>query len=483
MEFKRLLEQIDYLKIKGVAPKEINKVTDSSKDVEKSSLFICVNGCNVKGIDFIREARQRGCSVIVSQEEVETDLCLVLVEDVKRAVSQIAKAFYGNPQEDLRVVGVVGTNGKTTVCHVLSKMLSSGGYEVGITGTIGTYYKGKQYDTKLTTPGCLNLYKLIREMADDGVEVLVMEVSAHAIDQRRIEGISFHSLIFTNCTEDHLDYFEDFERYKLTKKSVFTSGVSKYMIVNSDDQAGREILSTADGKIITYGIENPADVFAIDVNESAGGIEYVINLCDAIYDIKSNLIGRVNVYNTLACSACSAAFGINIHTIAKSLLNIPPVEGRAEPIASVRGCLVFIDYAHTPDGLRQTLTSMKKICKGRLFCLFGCGGNREKQKRSVMGKISGSIADFTVITDDNPRYEDECAIIKQIEEGVMSVTHNYITIKDRRSAIQYALDKVGKNDVLLIAGKGAEKYQEILGERRYFSDKDEVLSYLSLTEA
>ena len=483
MNFNELIKQIEYINIFGNLPRDISTITDNSKNVEKDSLFICVKGNTLDGNKFIKDAEVNGCAVVVSQERVDTKVCNVVVKDVKRAISQLAKAFYGNPQEDIRVVGVVGTNGKTTICHVLSHLLKEGGFEVGITGTIGTYYKDKQYPTELTTPSCLNLYKLLRQMVDDGVEILVMEVSAHAIDQRRIEGIFFHSLIFTNCTEDHLDYFEDFNRYKEVKKSLFKPDCCRYMILNSDDQAGREIMRSATGNVITYGIENPADVFAINVSESERGIEYVINLCDVIYDITCNLFGKVNVYNTLACCACSATFGISTHAIANALLKIKPIEGRAEPVATVNGCKVFIDYAHTPDGLYQTLISMKNICRGKLYCLFGCGGNREVEKRPKMGKIAGELADFTIITSDNPRYEDECAIIRQIEMGIKAVTHSYITIKDRKSAIRYALEKVKNGDLLLIAGKGAEKYQERLGEKIYFSDKEEVLNYTSLTEA
>lgn len=483
MEFEKLISQIEYKEIIGNFPSEITGVFDNSREVCRGSLFICVCGDNINVAKYVKEAEEKGCAAIVSEKRLQTRTCNITVDDAKRAISQIAKAFYDNPQEDMRVVGVVGTNGKTTVCHVLSHLLREGGFEVGVTGTIGTYYKGKRYDSDLTTPSCLNLYKLMREMVDDGVEILVMEVSAHAIDQRRTEGLFFHSLIFTNCTEDHLDYFKSFEKYKEVKKSIFDKSRCRYMIVNSDDEVGREIILSANGRIVTYGIDNPADAFAIDISEDERGIGYVINLFDVIYDISCNLFGKVNVYNTLACCVCSATFGISTHSIASALLKTEPIEGRAQPIASVRGCRVFLDYAHTPDGLYQTLNSMKKICRGKLFCLFGCGGNREKEKRPLMGKISGDIADFTIITSDNPRYEDECAIIRQIENGIKEVSHNYITIKDRRDAIKYALDRVSRGDLLLIAGKGAERYQERLGEKRYFSDKEEVANYLSLTEA
>ena len=362
MELKRIIEQINYEEIIGEMPNEITDITDNSKEVKGGSLFICVKGERCDGSKYIKEVESRGGVVVISDVPICTKLCTIIVNDIKRATAQIAKVFYGNPQEDLRIVGVVGTNGKTTICHVLAKILAEGGFEVGITGTIGTFYKDKAFPTALTTPGCLHLYKLIDELVKEGVEILVMELSAHAIYQRRCEGIYFHSLIFTNCTEDHLDYFEDFERYREVKKSAFIENSSKYMVVNSDDALGVEILSSAKGKIISYGIDNPADVFAIDVEESEKGISYVINLFDVIYDIQSGLFGKFNVYNTLACSAVAATFGISTHVIARALSKVNPIEGRGQLVASHKGCKVFVDYAHTPDGLSKTLSSMKNIC-------------------------------------------------------------------------------------------------------------------------
>ena len=483
MDSFELFKGVDYVEINGTLPSEILDITNNSKEMTKGSLFICEDGHNTSGKNYVSEAERKGCSIIVSCEKLQTSVCNVVVSDVKAATAKLAKNFYGNPQEDMRIIGVVGTNGKTSVSHILSAILKERGYEVGVIGTIGTYYKGEKIESNLTTPDCLSLYKTIYRMASLGIDALVMEISAHAISQRRTEGLYFHSLIFTNCTEDHLDYFENMQRYAQVKKSIFCSDNCRYMVVNSDDELGRDIINSNSKGVISYGIENPADVFAINVNENKNGISYVINLFDVIYDINCKLLGKVNVYNTLAACACSATLGANIYDMANALKKMTFVEGRGELVATVRGATVIVDYAHTPDGLLKTLSSLKKICKGKLYCLFGCGGNREKEKRAKMGEISGKLADFTILTSDNPRFEDECEIIRQIERGVKRVTLKYITVKDRKTAICYALDRLSGEDVLLIAGKGAERYQEILGERRYFSDKDEVMRYQSKTEA
>ena len=241
-------------------------------------------------------------------------------------------------------------------------------------------------------------------------------------------------------------------------------------------------MRNSDAKVLTYGIDNPADVFAIDVDESDKGISYIINLFDAIYDVKTSLIGECNVYNTLAAAAVAAIEEIKVHKIAGALKNLTAVKGRAEFIAEYSGAKIYIDYAHTPDGLKRTLLSFRKICDGKLYCLFGCGGNRDREKRPIMGAISASISDFTVITTDNPRFEDPCAIISEIENGVRKVSKDYITAEDRKEAIKYALTKLRSGDVLVVAGKGAEEYQEVLGVKRKFSDAEVIKEYVLRAE-
>lgn len=479
MKLKLLIEKMEIVKIIGNLPDEIVGITDVSYKTQKNWAFFCIKGNSNDGRNFIKEVELLGASVIITEREISTSLCQIVVKDVRKELALCSREFYGNPQEDLRVIAIVGTNGKTSVSHILASLFASSGYNVGVTGTIGTYFSGKVIESSLTTLGSVEFFKLIKNMADEGVEILIMELSAHAIEQKRCEGVFFDALIFTNCTEDHLDYFKTMEEYERVKRSVFNFNNCKYMIINSDDETGRKIINDNDGKVITYGIENPADVFAINVEETVNGVSFVINLYDLIYGIDCGLYGICNVYNILAASACAAVFGIKIHTISLALKNLKPISGRAEPVSEFNGATVFIDYAHTPDGLKRTLLSMRKICKGKLICLFGCGGNREKEKRPIMGSISGSISDYTIITSDNPRYEDGISIIKDVESGIKKVTQKYITISDRRAAICYSLDLLRAGDILLIAGKGAEKYQEIMGEKRFFSDKKIVLEYVA----
>ncbi|MBQ7373398.1 MAG: UDP-N-acetylmuramoyl-L-alanyl-D-glutamate--2,6-diaminopimelate ligase [Clostridia bacterium] len=475
MLFSEFKNGIKYQRIIGNEPIEITAITDNSINVEKGCVFFLLKGNNTNGSLYVKEAIKNGCLVIVTEEAVNENVCQIIVKDVKKEMAKACKIFYNNPQEDLRIIGVVGTNGKTTTSHVLSKIFSFAGFNVGVMGTLGVFYGQNQIDTGLTTLGCISLYKTIYEMVKAGVNVLIMEVSAHAIEQRRIEGLHFDALIFTNCTEDHLDYFKDMQTYENVKKSLFCKKFCRYMIVNSDDKVGLEILNSNDDKVVSYGIENPADVFAIDVESSKNGVSFVVNMCDVIYDLQSKLVGRYNVYNLLACCACSSLFGIKIHQIAYALKNISPIEGRSDLVCEFKGASVFIDYAHTPDGLRQTLLAMRKICKNKLVCVFGCGGNREKEKRSIMGSVSGVLCDFTIITTDNPRFENCDEIIKEIEKGIIPITKNYLKVSDRKTAIERAISSLNAGDVLVVAGKGAEKYQEIKGVKIPFSDREIIL--------
>ena len=269
------------------------------------------------------------------------------------------------------------------------------------------------------------------------------------------------------------------EEYAAVKKSAFDRRKCKYMIINSDDATGREILNDNEGaNVLTYGIYNPADVFAIDITERTDGLGFIVNLFDIIYEMSSPLIGLCNVYNLLASLCFGALAGLKIHTLSGAVRKIGAISGRAERIAELNNADIFLDYAHTPDGLKTTLRSMRKICRGKLYCLFGCGGDREREKRSIMGEISGAISDFTVITSDNPRFEEPIEIISEIENGIKRITGNYITIADRKEAIAYALSMLKSGDLLVIAGKGAENYQDILGVKHPFSDKEEVAAQI-----
>ncbi len=483
MKFDRLFGQIEIKEIIGEKPLEITDVTDNSKDVAKGGVFFAVGGKD-GGEKYVLEAERRGAAAIVSERPLETSATNVVVSDAKAALAKACEVFFVGEYRRLKIVGVVGTNGKTTVCRVLHKIFEYAGIPSAYCGTLGNGYGDVEEASDLTTMETVDLYKFIGRLEREGIEYLFMELSAHAIAQRRAEGLFFECLVFTNCSEDHLDYFGDFEKYAETKKSVFKREKSRYMAINSDDAVGMSILSSEDGKnAVTYGIYNPADVFAIDVKESVNGISFIVNLFDIIYDLSSPLVGLANVYNLLAALATASLFGVKIHTLSGAVKRIGAIEGRTERLGSVCGGDIFLDFAHTPDGLKTTLNSMRKICDGRLYCLFGCGGNREKEKREIMGEIAGVIADFSIITSDNPRFEDPSAIISEIERGIRKVTRNYITIEDRREAIGYAARLLKEGDVLVVCGKGAEKYQEVMGSKKVFSDAEEIRKTIEKIEA
>ncbi len=471
-----LLKRAGVIRTVGALPEEITSLCDRADRAENGSVFFCRKGVNGDGREYVGEAVGKGARLVVAEEEFDCPVALAIVNDVIRAEAETAKAFYGDPQNDIKLIGVVGTNGKTSVCHILREIFGYAGRKAFVAGTIGVFFGEERRPCDLTTPGLLDLYALIAEARDRGAEFFVTEVSAHAIDQRRIEGLYFEILVFTNCTEDHLDYFGTFGRYSAVKKSVFGREKCRRMLVNSDDPLGIVICAENEGVALSYGIENPADVFAIDAEESASGISYVINLFDAVYDVSCPLVGGFNVYNTLAAAACAALCGVSVSDIAEGLARMAPVPGRGEFVSSFRGGSVFVDYAHTPDGLFSVLTSFRKLCGAKLLVVFGCGGNREREKRPVMGRIAGELADFVVITSDNPRYEDPLAVMREVEEGVRLVTRNYISVSDRREAISYALSRMKEGDILVVAGKGAEEYQETNGVKIKFSDRETVLA-------
>ena len=305
-----------------------------------------------------------------------------------------------------------------------------------------------------------------------------MEVSAHAIVLKKVCAIKFDALVFTNCTEDHLDYFETMENYGAVKKSIFVSSDSK-MIVNTDDALGREIAALKPKNVVTYGIFNPSDVFAALIKEGLYRTRYVINIFDDIYEADTALLGRFNVYNALAAVTCAYLLGVPAVCSVAAVNAMTAVGGRMERIFRYRGADIFIDYAHTPDGLEKSLLYLRKVTTGELKVLFGCGGNRDAKKRPLMGKTAGDIADFVIITSDNPRFEDPLKIIREAEAGVREATRDYIAIKDRREAIAYALKTLEDGDCLLIAGKGTENYQEIMGVKHSFSDKEVVGELIS----
>ena len=469
MKLAELIKDINVKEIIGNTDVEILGLKTDSNFVSDGDLFICLSGCKFNGHDFAKQALFYGASAIITEKKLPISIPQVIVQNSRVAMSEISANFYSHPDKKMKIIGVTGTNGKTTTTHLIKKIFETAGVKCGMIGTLGSFYCDKFIEPTLTTPDPIELYKILADMVNDGVKVVIMEVSAHALHLDKLYGLRFEVGVFTNFTQDHLDYFGSMEEYKKSKLKFFTDFCCKYKVLNVDDSSYNEF-AKASKESISYGIYNPSDVFAMDVEDTERGESFILNLFDSVYDVEIALKGDFNVYNSLAAITATAVMGVSVDDIVEGLESVNQVSGRMEKVYDEEFS-VFIDYAHTPDGLKKALLSLKNNY-GKLICVFGCGGNRDKTKREPMGVISGRYADFTVITSDNPRFEEPMEIIFDVEKGVLKESKEFVTIQDRKQAIEYALDLAKKGDTVLIAGKGSEKYQEILGIKHVFKDKD-----------
>lgn len=479
MLLKEILKNVEVKEIKGyIDGVEIEYISTDTDKIKSGTLFVCIVGSVTDSHKMVSSIRN-DVVAFITEYEVETEIPQIIVKSSRKALGIMASTFYGEPQLKMQFIGITGTNGKTSVSYFVKNILETAGKKVGVIGTLGAKILEEEYKTDLTTPDVLTLYALLNEMQKKGVEYVVAEVSAHALDMMRVEGIYFKIAVFTNLTQDHLDYFGNIENYKNAKLKLFDEKVSEYAVVNADDATGREIQRSGRKNVVTYGLENPADVFAIDVKEKADGMSFVLNVNDDIYDVTCGVVGRFNLYNVLASATVAEIVGIERDKMFYGLTNIQSVPGRMERVADKNGAVIYVDYAHTPDGLENALKTARSICRGRLVCLFGCGGNRDKSKRSIMGEKAGEYADFTVLTSDNPRYEEPMLIIGDIENGLRKRTDKYVVVQNREHALNYAVKYISGEDVLLVCGKGAENYQEVLGVKHPFSDKKIINNLLS----
>lgn len=467
-----LLQGADYQSKSDIAKISIGGITTDSRKVKEGDLFICVKGAADDGHKHVLEARMLGAAAVVSEIDTECGLPQIKVTNSRETYSIICQNFFKNPKNDLKIVTIVGTNGKTTTSYILEHLLRKAGYKTGVIGTIGYKINDEMTEADLTTPDSYLLNRLLRKMVSAGVEIVIIEASAHAIAQGRMYGLKSDITIFTNITQDHLDYFGTFEAYSNTKLSFFLSGYTKSAIVNSDDEYGRKILNTAKIPMVSYGIDEPSDVFAIDIQCKKDGTSFIINLFDELYQIKSPLYGKHNVYNVLAAVTLAKMLKVSTPLIAESLRQMQPVSGRFN-IFSYKNAKIIVDFAHTPDGLANLLKAARPLCKNKLYLVFGCGGDRDRGKRPKMGAIAEALADEVYVTEDNSRSEDTESIIGEITGG-MKDPDNVHTVADRREAINLVLSLLGGGDVAVISGKGAEKYIEKKGRRVKFCDIDYV---------
>lgn len=469
MKFSKLIKDLECEKLTEDKDVEISGLATDPDMVSEGDLFIAYKGANFDLNEHIQTAIKNGAvAVVCERNEVEYLPCAV-VKDGRRAVARLARSFYGYADKKLKIIAVTGTNGKTTTCHMLKSIFDENGNKTAIVGTLGIAYGDIFIAPELTTPDPICMHGIFADMVASGVEYVFMEVSAHALYFDKLLGVHFNAGVFTNCTQDHLDFFNDMQSYENAKLKLFEGDLCERMIVNADDNLGAKIIKSKKN-VITYGLENPSDCFAVNIVDGLSGSSFVINLFDELYDVSLNMPAKCNVYNALAAATCARVLGVKLEVIAKGLSNLKSVSGRLERVAKYNGGQVFVDFAHTPDGLEKSLSSLKELCKGNLYCVFGCGGNRDRGKRPLMGEIAARIADFVVITSDNPRYEDPYSIISQIEEGVRKVKGKYVAVTDREIAIEYSLNLLEKDDILLIAGKGGENYQEIMGVKHSYND-------------
>lgn len=474
MLLQYLLENLTNVEIEGQTNIEINKIEYNSNKIEKNDIFVAISGYKEDGREYIDNAIKNGAVAIVYQGEIEKvdGVTYIKVDDSRIALAVMSATYFGNPATKLKIIGVTGTKGKTTTAYMIRDIMLASGKKIGMIGTVCNTYGNVKEESIRTTPESLDIQALLARMVEADMEYVVMEVSSHALDLNRVYGIRFIVGVFTNLSEDHLDFHETMDNYLNAKAKLFT--MSDFAIVNGDDIYAPRLLKMIDIKKATYGLDNSVDLTATDIRVNPSYVEFKMYVNKILETIRINIPGRFTVYNALAAIGVCSLFGAQMDAICAALgaLRVP---GRNEVVELNKSFTVIIDYAHTPSSLEAILSSAKKYTKGRIICVFGCGGNRDKEKRSMMGEIAGRLADFTVITTDNPRDEKPLEIISDIESGIKQTRGLYKSIENRRQAIKFAMRIAWKSDVVIIAGKGHETYQEVEnGKKLYFDDKEIV---------
>ena len=479
MKLKKLLEGIEIIESTADMELDIASVAYDSRKVERGGLFVAISGFASDGNRFIPMAMEKGAAVIVTAKKPELDVPYVLIPSDRLALALIGCNFYGHPARSMTMIGVTGTNGKTSVTLLLKQVIEKVlGAKVGLIGTMENRIGDLVIPTERTTPESFELQGLFAQMRDAGCKYVVMEVSSHAIALERIGGVHFDVAAFTNLTEDHLDFHKTMENYCDTKAELFNR--CDKAVLNCDDSWFERISQNVKCDMLTTSVKGSGSLNARDLLLRADGIAFTAEMGTEHASVSLQIPGRFTVYNAITVLGIASQLGISLQTAASALATAEGVRGRVEVVPTPgKPYTVLLDYAHTPDGLENVLTSVRDFCKGNLIVVFGCGGDRDPIKRPIMGHIGVSLADFAVITSDNPRNEDPMTIISDILKGVEDTDGEYIVIENRRKAIQYAMDKAGKNDIIILAGKGHETYQEIRGVKHHLDEREEVTAYLN----
>ena len=507
MKLSQLIKDLDIINLPADITGDVSALCYAAGKCEEGSLFVAISGLKHDGHDFITDAINRGARYIVYEKDIQipSGVTAIKVTSSRRALGVLAKNYFGNPSAKLCLIGVTGTNGKTTTTYLLESILAQAGCKCGVLGTVNYRYNNKTYPAPNTTPESYEMQKILRTMADDGITHVIAEVSSHAIDLKRIDNCDFDLGIFTNLSHEHLDYHLTMGNYFQAKKRFFAEVLPQSkkvhpqkMIINGDDKWGRIILKDITLPALTYGMEKNDAVKTVSYELSLSGIKADIDLTGEIISIQTPFVGKFNIYNILAAAAAAKALQIPKASIKAGIENLSSVPGRLERIDSSSGFTVLIDYAHKPDALKQVLQNLAEFKKKRIITVFGCGGNRDAGKRPLMGETATFYSDLTIITSDNPRLEDPLAIIAEIEAGIdrskiqqiapgnlkaKDDAHSYTVISERRRAIETAIGAARKGDIILIAGKGHEDYQ-ILGTNKIpFDDRVVVAQTLKLKES
>lgn len=455
---------------------DITSIENDNRKVQQGSLFICIKGYTVDGHDFAEAAVKSGAVAVIAEHDLPLNVPVIVVNDTNRAMAVLADAFYGQPSRKFKLVGITGTNGKTTVSHLIEKVLSDAGKKTGLIGTMYTKIGAKMIETKNTTPESLTLQKTFKSMADEGVEAAVMEVSSHALDEGRVHGTEFDVAVFTNLSQDHLDYHHTMEEYKHAKGLLFSqlgntfeTNKPKFAVLNVDDPAADSFMRGTSAHIITYGIDQKADISAKDITMTSKGTAFTLSAAGRELLVNMQLIGKFSVYNVLAGIGAGLALGMPLEHIIRSIEGVEGVAGRFELVNAGQDFTVIVDYAHTPDSLENVLSTISQFAQKKVFVVVGCGGDRDRTKRPLMAKIACNLATDPIFTSDNPRSEDPIEILKDMQAGAEG--ESYQLIPDRKAAIEFAVKNASEGDVILIAGKGHETYQIIGSQVFDFDDR------------
>lgn len=480
MKLEEILNNISYEIIQGTYDLEIDKISYDSRVKMKNGLFICIEGYTVDGHKYVASAIENGAKVIIVQKEINIEIpeyiTIIKVEDTRATMANIGVNFYGHPSKDMALVGITGTNGKTTTAYLIAWILESMSKKIGIIGTIENRIGKQVIKAERTTPESLDLQSLLRTMKTEDVSHTIMEVSSHALALDRVNGVRYKIGMFTNLSLDHLDFHKTVENYLAAKTKLFN--MCEIGIVNIDDPYAKAMTDIKGYKLYTFGIDKEADFKGENIIITAEGVKFDLVTGESTYPIFMPIPGKFSVYNALGAIAASSLLGINMEDIISALGSVPGVPGRIQSIPTNKGFSVIVDYAHTPDGLENVLKTVQEFALSKIITVFGCGGDRDKTKRPIMGDIAGKYSDHTIITSDNPRSEEPDQILNDIEVGIKNTGRKYEKLVDREMAIKKAIQMAKKGDVIVIAGKGHEDYQILKDRIIHFDDVEVARKYL-----